>query len=1028
MKHIVRSILTLFIILLCAVTSYAATITASSCSYAHVSAAVNAASSGDTINVPAGTCTWTTPITIPVGKTIKLIGAGPSTCGKNGVCSTVINSTTKMVNMYSNDSRLSGFRFNRVSGGDKSALVEVRGIGFRIDNNYFDDADYLVANHWVLGIYANAANMTVRPEGLIDSNYLNHCKLLVIGSAVFAKDNGFWSEPSVIGTGNTVYFENNTLDRGGPVSVMIDADYGASLVVRFNNLIGSNAMTHSLQGAMARGTKSWEIYNNAWTFKNSDFGNIGFIRGGTGMMFNNTVTGPRVGAYTINLDNVRSWNHALPLGGNPSSGWCDGTSAWDGNILNNGWPCRDQIGRGPDTTLFNTSTYPASTSEPAYFWNNKRDNGQNVAVSVVNNSSAWIQEGRDYYSATTYEGLVQKPTHYTPYTCPHPLAGSGSCDYNVAGTAGYRVTGASTPPPASPAPPVAPPAPAPPAPAPAPPQSFNLDTNVSGNGTISSNPSGISCGADCSESYTSGTSVTLTATPANGYSFAGWSGDCTGAGSCVVQMNSNKSVTATFSQNDVYYSLNVSKTGSGTLSSEPAGISCGADCSESFLIGTNVTITATADSGYTFTGWSGACTGTGACTIPMTANRYVSATFTQKKTDYTLSISKNGNGTVSSNPSGISCGTDCYESYTEGTFVSLTATPADGHSFSGWSGACTGTGRCYLSMTSDKSVTATFTQDTTYYTLTTNNLGNGTITSEPAGIDCGSTCSSNFEARTPVELSVAADNGYTFSGWSGACTGKTTCRLTMDNTKSVTASFAVLRSYILTVSYRGKGRIRSIRALFSRTQATTNTGIDCGDICVEEYASPTTVTLEAIPEDGYTFAGWSGACSGTGACTVPVSEEITVEATFNPTSDGDGGSTLPLAAGDDDSGGACFIATAAYGSYLDPHVMVLRQFRDNILLTNTPGRAFVKFYYANSPAIAKTISKSEGLRFVTRSALTPVVYAMAYPMETVIIFLAGLLILLLAIERRRKKISHMGLPISDNYFRRGPRSAFVRVK
>jgi len=53
---------------------------------------------------------------------------------------------------------------------------------------------------------------------------------------------------------------------------------------------------------------------------------------------------------------------------------------------------------------------------------------------------------------------------------------------------------------------------------------------------------------------------------------------------------------------------------------------------------------------------------------------------------------------------------------------------------------------------------------------------------------------------------------------------------------------------------------------------------------------------------------------------------------------------------------------------------------------------------------------------------------MAYPMETVIIFLAGLLILLLAIERRRKKLSHMGLAISDNYFRRGPRSAFVRVK
>ena len=83
--------------------------------------------------------------------------------------------------------------------------------------------------------------------------------------------------------------------------------------------------------------------------------------------------------------------------------------------------------------------------------------------------------------------------------------------------------------------------------------------------------------------------------------------------------------------------------------------------------------------------------------------------------------------------------------------------------------------------------------------------------------------------------------------------------------------------------------------------------------------------------------------------------------------------------GDSGSGGGCFIATAAYGSYLDPHVQILRNFRDEYLLNNRPGRVFVRLYNHYSPPAAAFIKDREIPRTATRILLTPVVYAVKYP-------------------------------------------------
>jgi uncharacterized repeat protein (TIGR02543 family) len=185
--------------------------------------------------------------------------------------------------------------------------------------------------------------------------------------------------------------------------------------------------------------------------------------------------------------------------------------------------------------------------------------------------------------------------------------------------------------------------------------SFTLTVAKNGNGTVSSSPAGISCGSDCSQTYTSVTSVTLTATPALGYAFSGWSGGgCSGTGTCILLINTNTSVTATFRAPTPTYTLSVTKVvGSGTVRSSPAGISCGTDCSEPYASGTAVSLTATPAAGYVFSGWSGACTGTGTCSVTLSANKTVTATFNAPSFTLVAAYGFNqGSGTITADSSG----------------------------------------------------------------------------------------------------------------------------------------------------------------------------------------------------------------------------------------------------------------------------------------------------------------------------------------------------------------------------------------
>jgi hypothetical protein len=149
-------------------------------------------------------------------------------------------------------------------------------------------------------------------------------------------------------------------------------------------------------------------------------------------------------------------------------------------------------------------------------------------------------------------------------------------------------------------------------------------------GTITSDPPGIDCGDDCSEAFAGGTEVTLTALPDAGSNFVGWDGACFGTDpTCELTMTLNRSVTASFEPVGLTYILDVTRTGTGdgTVTSSPAGIDCGDDCEGTYLGGTSVQLTAAAGADSTFTGWGGACSGMGDCTVTMNAARSVIASF-----------------------------------------------------------------------------------------------------------------------------------------------------------------------------------------------------------------------------------------------------------------------------------------------------------------------------------------------------------------------------------------------------------------
>jgi len=350
-----------------------------------------------------------------------------------------------------------------------------------------------------------------------------------------------------------------------------------------------------------------------------------------------------------------------------------------------------------------------------------------------------------------------------------------------------------------------------------------LTVNVAGSGSVEKSPD--------QTVYDWGTNVTLTANPTIGWSFDHWSGDASGTVNPVtVNMTSDKTVTATFTQNT--YALTIMVIGSGSVNLNNSG---------PYYYGDVVELTAVPAIGWSFDNWSGDLNGSAnPATILIDGDKMVTATFTQN--EYTLTVSTVGHGFINLNNTGP---------YHYGDIVELTAVPVTGWSFQGWSGDLLGSvNPSTILIDGNKAVTATFTQNA--YTLAITTVGSGSVNLNNSGL---------YYYGDVVQLTAVPATGWSFSVWSGHLSGSANpTTLVIDGNKAVTATF-IQSTYTLTVTAIGSGSV-----------VLNNTG---------PYHIGDAIQLTANPTVGWSFDHWSGDLSGsTNPATIVIDGNKAVTATF----------------------------------------------------------------------------------------------------------------------------------------------------
>ena len=443
-----------FLMLFCLVfqvyQAHAGTVAASSCAQATIQSAIDSAASGDTVTVPAGSCTWTTSVSIS-NKGITLRGAGIGqtniTDGTSGQALKInVDSNTHFVDV-------SGFTFIK-SANNSSGMIQMDGtqavVGFRFHHNRI-----LMASAGARGIVPTSI------YGVIDHNTFDvtatdgSIQMISPSGSPDSTDGGFtpWMRPLSLGSINAVFIEDNTFNYGSIAEDCIDSYGGSRIVIRHNTFNNSHIGFHGTDSGNRRSLFSFEIYENTFNNNTSSTFRAATVRGGTGVVYNNKYGGSHGTWYGVilmvyrgtGLDqstwgacNGTNWEigstdfksnasrQSSTNGGVKfcsldrdrvctSDSTCSAASAgtcstyFDGSG-NAGYPCRDQPGRTHNQAL-----------EPVYAWGNT--GGVDIGVydgGTGANIGNYLQSDRDFVNSSS-----AKPG-YTAFTYPHPLQSGGA--------------------------------------------------------------------------------------------------------------------------------------------------------------------------------------------------------------------------------------------------------------------------------------------------------------------------------------------------------------------------------------------------------------------------------------------------------------------------------------------------------------------------------------------------------------------------------------------------------------------------
>ncbi len=414
------------------------------------------------------------------------------------------------------------------------------------------------------------------------------------------------------------------------------------------------------------------------------------------------------------------------------------------------------------------------------------------------------------------------------------------------------------------------------------PVQYALTVNKTGSGTITS--TGISCGTDCTETYTANQSVTLTAAANAGSSFTGWSGACSGTGICIVSMASDKTVTAAFSVN--------APTSFTVSPSAGTGGSISPNIAQTVNTNNTTSFTITPTTGYqigSVTGCGGNLSNNTYTTGAITTACTVTASFTIKT--YTIGTAAT-NGTITCTPSTVNHGTNSVCGITPNTGYTISEVFVDGSSI----GAATN--YTFSSVTANHTISASFTPNT--YTVTATGGTGGTVTPATQMVNHGNTAT----------IAVTPNTGYHISsvtGCGGTLNGNAYTTSAIITNCSVTASFAAdaPNTYAVTPSAGTGGSISPNTAQTVSSGATTSFTI----------ATTTGYQISSV-------AGCGGTLTGNTYTTGAVNANCTVSATFVlktytvSAAAGSGGSMTPSAQTISHGGSAILAVTPNTGYHI----------------------------------------------------------------------------------------------------------------